>query len=198
MKYLLTIAGFVVLLLSGCTTTPDRNILQENHAGILDNNGYPIIVGQSAGTLLGKGSGYYMNTQETRLREKLKNSGITITRSGNSILISLPSETTFNTNSDKIKSSGIKLLRSISGTINEYDKTAVHVVGHTDARGSAAGNVRLSIQRATNMANTLIQQGVSANRIYIYGRGSANPVASNDTAQGRAKNRRVDITLTPL
>ncbi|EAP1947372.1 OmpA family lipoprotein [Salmonella enterica] len=82
--------------------------------------------------------------------------------------------------------------------LKEYPKTAVNVVGYTDSTGSHDLNMRLSQQRADSVANSLITQGVDASRIRTSGMGPANPIASNSTAEGKAQNRRVEITLSPL
>ncbi|VAS20079.1 2-ketogluconate utilization repressor PtxS [Klebsiella pneumoniae] len=82
--------------------------------------------------------------------------------------------------------------------LKEYEKTAVNVVGYTDSTGSKDLNMRLSQQRADSVASALITQGVAANRIRTTGMGPANPIASNSTAEGKAQNRRVEITLSPL
>jgi OOP family OmpA-OmpF porin len=68
-------------------------------------------------------------------------------------------------------------------------------VGHTDSTGSAAANQRLSTQRAENVKKFLTSKGIEANRVYTEGKGSANPVADNKTAEGRAKNRRVEVEV---
>ncbi|MFO0444129.1 MAG: OmpA family protein, partial [Betaproteobacteria bacterium] len=68
-------------------------------------------------------------------------------------------------------------------------------VGHTDITGSAALNQRLSVQRAESVKKFLVGKGVEANRVYTEGKGAANPVADNKTAEGRAKNRRVEVEV---
>jgi outer membrane protein OmpA-like peptidoglycan-associated protein len=73
----------------------------------------------------------------------------------------------------------------------------VNVIGHTDNVGAAAYNQSLSEQRARAVANVLIGAGVSAGRVNVVGRGEDQPVASNQSDQGRAQNRRVEIVITP-
>jgi outer membrane protein OmpA-like peptidoglycan-associated protein len=82
--------------------------------------------------------------------------------------------------------------------LKEYNKTAVNVIGYTDSTGGQDLNMRLSQQRADSVASSLIAQGVAANRIRTSGMGPANPIASNSTEQGKAQNRRVEITLSPI
>jgi outer membrane protein OmpA-like peptidoglycan-associated protein len=78
-------------------------------------------------------------------------------------------------------------------TLNENPKTSVRIVGHTDSTGSDAINEPLSVNRAASVRNYLVSQGVAADRVAIDGRGSREPIADNATAEGRARNRRVDI-----
>jgi outer membrane protein OmpA-like peptidoglycan-associated protein len=71
----------------------------------------------------------------------------------------------------------------------------IHIVGHTDSSGSAAANQALSLQRAQSVRAALVAAGVEASRIEVAGAGAADPVASNTTAAGRARNRRVVVIL---
>ncbi len=89
-------------------------------------------------------------------------------------------------------------LTGVAMVLKEYPKTAVNVVGYTDSTGSRSLNMNLSQQRADGVASALITQGVAANRIRTTGAGPDNPIASNSTAEGKAQNRRVEITLSPL
>jgi OOP family OmpA-OmpF porin len=69
------------------------------------------------------------------------------------------------------------------------------VVGHTDSTGNAAANQRLSVQRAEAVKAFLVKQGIERNRVYTEGKGASQPVADNRTAEGRSKNRRVEIEV---
>ena len=71
----------------------------------------------------------------------------------------------------------------------------MRIIGHTDSTGSDAINDPLSLDRATSTRNYLTARGVSGARIHVDGRGSREPIASNDTAEGRARNRRVEIFM---
>jgi len=71
------------------------------------------------------------------------------------------------------------------------------VVGHTDSTGNAAANQKLSVARAEAVKAYLVSKGVERNRVYTEGKGSSQPVADNRTAEGRSKNRRVEIVLMP-
>jgi OOP family OmpA-OmpF porin len=74
----------------------------------------------------------------------------------------------------------------------EYDVT---IIGHTDSRGSAAFNKTLSTKRAESVKSDLVSRGVEASRIQTLGNGEEQPIADNATAEGRAKNRRIEAQL---
>ncbi len=204
------------LILSGCTVNPYTNESQASDASIgaaagallgagigalsssKKDRGKGAIIGAAAGVALGSGVGYYMDTQEAKLREKMRGTGVSVTRKGNQIILNMPNNVTFNTNSSVIKPAGANTLSGVVLVLKEYDKTGIQVIGHTDNTGSDEINNRLSKERADNVASTLINQGIAANRIGIIGAGSKSPIADNSSATGRAENRRVEIILTPL
>ena len=81
--------------------------------------------------------------------------------------------------------------------LNQYPNTTVQVIGHTDSEGTAAYNQDLSERRARAVASVLLEQGVSGSRVVPIGRGEAQPIASNNSSEGRRQNRRVEIVITP-
>jgi outer membrane protein OmpA-like peptidoglycan-associated protein len=90
------------------------------------------------------------------------------------------------------------VLDKVAGTLQEYDKTVIEVAGHTDSVGSDTYNQGLSQRRADSVAAYLSSHGVTRTRVVTVGGGEAHPVASNDTEEGRAQNRRVEITIVPV
>jgi outer membrane protein OmpA-like peptidoglycan-associated protein len=156
------------------------------------------LIGAGIGALAGGGIGYYMDTQEAKLRQELEATGVSVTRSGNSIILNMPGNITFNTGSSAISANFYRVLNSVAKVINEYEKTYVDVYGHTDSVGDSAYNMRLSQQRADAVASYLKTRGVLSQRIMTKGMGENYPIASNDTAYGRSQNRRVEIKLTPI
>lgn len=156
------------------------------------------LIGAGIGALAGGGVGYYMDVQEAKLRQRLRNSGVSVTRSGDQIILNMPGNVTFATNSADINASFYDVLNSVAIVLNEYKKTTVDVIGHTDNVGSAAYNQTLSERRARSVAEYLVSQKVLAERLLIAGRGETQPIASNSTAEGRSQNRRVNIQITPL
>lgn len=204
------------LAISGCTTNPYTGESEAGKAGIgagigavvgagvgalsssKKDRGKGALIGAAAGAALGGGAGYYMDVQEAKLREKMAGTGVSVTRNGDQIILNMPNNVTFDTNSSTLKPAGANTLTGVAMVLKEYNKTGVNIVGHTDSTGSRELNMNLSQQRADSVASSLITQGVAANRIYTQGVGPDQPVASNSTESGKAQNRRVTITLSPL
>jgi outer membrane protein OmpA-like peptidoglycan-associated protein len=90
------------------------------------------------------------------------------------------------------------VLDSVALVLNEYKSTLVTVAGYTDSTGAADYNQKLSERRASTVALYLHSRGVAQERLAAIGYGEKKPVASNNNAEGRAKNRRVEITLDPI
>ncbi|WP_122051013.1 OmpA family lipoprotein [Salmonella enterica] len=213
-KRVFVIAAIVsgALAVSGCTTNPYTGEREAGKSGI--GAGIGSLVGAGIGALssskkdrgkgaligaaLGGGVGYYMDVQEAKLRDKMRGTGVSVTRSGDNIILNMPNNVTFDSSSATLKPAGANTLTGVAMVLKEYPKTAVNVVGYTDSTGSHDLNMRLSQQRADSVASSLIPQGVAPSRIRTSGMGPANPIASNSTAEGKAQNRRVEITLSPL
>ncbi|HIE54391.1 MAG TPA: OmpA family protein, partial [Chromatiaceae bacterium] len=115
-----------------------------------------------------------------------------------SLKVTLSSEVSFDFDSSEIKYNFADSLNKLSSIIAKYDKTVVHVVGHTDSVGSDSYNQQLSERRARAVAEYLVSRGVDPARIHTEGRGEREPRASNETAAGRQLNRRVEIFLNPI
>ena len=157
-----------------------------------------LLLATGIGALAGGGVGYYMDQQDAKLRAQLQGTGVSVTKVGNQITLNMPGNVTFATNSSDISADFYDVLNSVALVLNEFDKTYVDVIGHTDSTGSMELNQRLSDQRATSVARYLTSQKVLQARVLTRGMGPNSPIASNDTPEGRALNRRVEIILTPI
>lgn len=157
-----------------------------------------ILIGAGVGALAGGGVGAYMDRQEAELRERLAGTGVSVTRVGDDIVLNMPGNITFETNQAAIDAGFYPVLDSVALVVNEYEKTMIEVVGHTDSTGTDAINQPLSERRASSVGRYLQSRQVMPQRISTYGVGSNYPIASNQTPSGRAQNRRVEITLLPL
>ncbi|MDO5059896.1 MAG: OmpA family protein [Neisseria sp.] len=146
---------------------------------------------------VGAGVGGYMDYQEAKLRDSLKNTPVEVTREGNQIKLTMPSAVTFATSSAALSGSAMDSLNKAAETLVAYPETTVTVAGHTDNTGNDSINQPLSEQRARSVAGYLNQRGVAAGRLSTVGYSDRQPVASNATEAGRAQNRRVEILINP-
>ena len=153
------------------------------------------LIGAGIGGATGAATGGYMDIQASKLRQKLTGTGVQVARDGDNIRLIMPNSITFNTNESIIKTSANNVLDSVALVAKEYNKTRLKIVGYTDSTGNDKINQPLSERRAAAVANYLALRGVQGSRISSYGVGAANPIASNATEEGKAQNRRVEITL---
>jgi outer membrane protein OmpA-like peptidoglycan-associated protein len=211
------LSAIAVALIAGCTTNPYTGERQTSKAakgaGIGALAGAAVgaltggdskahrknaLIGAGVGALAGGAVGGYMDQQEAKLRQQLQGSGVSVTRNGSEIVLNMPGNITFNTGSADLNASFFTVLDSVSAVVKEYNKTIIDVSGHTDNVGSDQSNMSLSQRRASTVGNYLQSKGVQPQRIATTGYGETHPIASNDTAEGRAQNRRVELVLTPL
>lgn len=156
------------------------------------------LIGAGVGGLAGGAIGVYMDKQEAQLRAELEGTGVSVTRIGDNITLNMPGNITFATDSSDLSPGFFGVLNSVSKVLAEYDKTVVEVAGHTDSTGSDAYNQSLSERRSASVSTYLQGQGVAPQRLITVGMGEARPVADNATPEGRAANRRVEITMVPV
>ena len=156
------------------------------------------LVGAGVGALAGGAVGGYMDKQESELRAQMRDSGVTVTRKGEDIILNMPGNVTFRTGSADLNAQFFKVLDGVALVTKKYDKTIIEIAGHTDNVGGSDYNRQLSQRRAGAVAQYLMSKGVGEPRIMTAAGGEEHPIASNSTEQGRAANRRVEVTLTPL
>ncbi|SHE22655.1 OmpA family protein [methanotrophic endosymbiont of Bathymodiolus puteoserpentis (Logatchev)] len=154
-------------------------------------------IGAGVGAAGGAGVGYYMDTQEKKLRLRLESTGVRVQRTGDNLQLIMPGNITFATDSDRLNRHFIPVLDSVAVILKEFKDTNIDVAGFTDSTGSAQYNQELSERRAASVANYLISAGVGHSRIQSRGFGERYPVASNNSAAGREQNRRVEINIRP-
>lgn len=156
------------------------------------------LIGAGVGGLAGAGVGVYMDKQEAKLREQLRGTGVSVTRMGDNITLNMPGNITFKTDSSDLQPDFFRVLDSVVLVVKEYNKTIVEVAGHTDSTGSDTYNQALSERRASTVGQYFGSRNIVADRIITIGAGETRPVANNGTPEGRALNRRVEITLAPI
>jgi outer membrane protein OmpA-like peptidoglycan-associated protein len=156
------------------------------------------LIGAGVGVLAGGAVGNYMDKQEAQLRQQLQGTGVSVTRNGDNLILNMPGNITFATNQSDVNANFYPVLNSVALVLKQYEKTMIDVVGHTDSTGSMQLNMQLSQARAASVGMYLQNQGILAQRIQTQGVGPQYPIASNDTPEGRAQNRRVELILRPL
>lgn len=160
------------------------------------NRGEAAIKGALVGGAIGAGVGYSLDKQAAELRAAM-DSRVVITNTGDRLIVTLPQDILFATDSTQVSPALMDDLRALAQNVNIYRNSTLQVVGHTDSDGEAAYNQQLSERRAAAVGNILLSNGVPQNRLQTFGRGESQPVASNLSAAGKAQNRRVEIVILP-
>jgi outer membrane protein OmpA-like peptidoglycan-associated protein len=208
------VAVLVACGLAGCTTNPytgERQLSKTAIGALLGSaagagigalagrdRAKGALIGAGAGALAGGTVGAYMDVQEAKLRQRLAGTGVSVTRVGDEIVLNMPGNVTFETDRSELRPSFYETLNSVGLVLQEYDKTIVEVMGHTDSTGAESYNQSLSERRAGTVGSYLVAQGIDRRRLLTQGFGERNPIASNDTPEGRQQNRRVELRLVPL
>lgn len=213
-KMSLAVALSGVMVLTACDNLNDPNNPNRNaQTGAAIGAGVGALVGIAAGdnaderrrgavvgALVGGGfggiAGAELDRQEAELRQSL-GSNAQIVNTGDQLIVTLPQDILFATNRADLTGALRQDLSALAVSINNYPNTTINVIGHADNTGGAAFNQDLSARRAQAVSSVLIQSGVAPQRIRSIGRGEDAPIASNLTPEGRALNRRVEITITP-
>jgi len=211
----LAAAMAAALLLNGCETLQDASSNPDyaktrrdagfgaaggavigllTHGNKLEN----AMLGAALGGIAGGAVGHYQDRQEQRLRQQLAGTGVNVVRRNDNLTLNMPGNITFDTNSADLNANFYPILDQVSATLVEYGDTVIEVAGHTDSVGGAAYNQALSERRARSVAAYLTSRGVKPERLMIVGDGENHPVASNATAEGRQRNRRVELTIVPV
>ncbi|KZX57734.1 hypothetical protein A3709_19105 [Halioglobus sp. HI00S01] len=199
------------LLVAGCTANPytdDKQVAKTAKyggiaatvcglAGAIDSSETALISAAACG-LVAAGYGAYVDAQEAELRATLRGTGVRVSRDGDRITLVMPGHVVFDFDSKELDPSFYRTLSSVSLVLAEFDETRVSVVGHTDNVGGRDYNFDLSVERAVSVAVYLVTQGVDESRLDVIGAAFDRPIASNATAVGRAKNRRVEISIIPM
>ncbi|WMN58974.1 OmpA family protein [Pseudoalteromonas xiamenensis] len=200
----LIISLATVIALSGCqmTNTGQGAAIGAATGAVLgkatgNHKDKRIFIGAAIGAIAGAAIGDYMDKQEAEFRRELEGTGVDVVREGNNMTLVMPSNITFASNQASISPEFYNTLNGVAKVMNKYDKTWLTIIGHTDSTGASDYNQRLSEQRAMSVRNYLVANQVAAVRLQTQGMGELQPVASNQTEQGKAMNRRVEIQIIP-
>ena len=164
------------------------------------NRGRGAAAGAAIGAAVGALGGYVWNkrmeSQQKEIQQATQGTGVEVTRTAdNRLQIVIPGDIAFDSGQAVIKPNFRTSLDNFAQSLQQNPSSTVTIIGHTDSTGSPAVNEPLSLQRADATRDYLVSRGVASNRFSIDGRGAREPVASNDTEAGRARNRRVEIFL---
>ena len=211
----LNIAAYFIagsLLLTSCESVQNANNTQKGAAigtaagavigGILGNNigkggNAPLgaVLGGVVGGVAGGVIGDKMDKQAKEIKETLP--GAEVERVGEGIKVTLNENTVnFDFNSANLTTLAKSNLDKLVTVLKNNPDTNINIYGHTDSIGTDAVNLRISSQRAAAVKNYFVANGISASRMFTEGLGKSSPIASNDTDEGRAKNRRVEFAIT--
>lgn len=210
-KKTLLVSLVAALSLTGCATNGD---------GEMSNSAKGAAIGAIAGAILGKSTanhddrraaigavlggiagaavGDYMDKQEKELQEELGDTDITVSRDGDNITLNIPNQITFAVDQSSLMPSLKPILVDVTKVLEKYQQTIVYVKGHTDSTGSEQYNYQLSERRALSVSEFMNSQGLSPERMIVVGFGETRPISTNETTEGRAQNRRVEIHLEPV
>jgi outer membrane protein OmpA-like peptidoglycan-associated protein len=155
------------------------------------------VAGAIIGAVVGGAAGAVIGAQMDKHAEELKYElpGATVQRIGEGIAVTFPEGLLFAFDSDQITPAAGDNLRKLAASLEKYDNTRTLIVGHTDAQGSDAYNQDLSERRAAAAAGYIVGAGVDRARVSSTGRGEIEPIATNDSDDGRRQNRRVEVAI---
>ena len=196
----------VVMLATGCADMSEtqRRTAIGAGAGALGGAAIGAMTGGRAGTgaVIGAGVGalgtyiwsQHMEKQKQEMQAATQGTGVTVTQTAdNQLKLDIPSDISFAVGRADIQPDFAPVLDQFAASLRGNPNATVHIVGHTDSTGGDAVNNPLSLNRAASTRDYLVSRGVDASRITIVGGGAHQPVASNDSPQGRARNPRVEI-----
>ena len=204
----LTCVALSIAVLSGCAnmSETERGTAQGAGIGALAGAVLGAAVGGSKGAttgavlggVAGAGGGYIwskkMQEQKAAMERATVGTGVAVSQtSDNRLKLDIPSDVSFDTGRSAIKPNFAPILNQFASSLNQNTVTTITIIGHTDSTGSDSINNPLSVDRAESARDYLVSRGVARNRIATDGRGEREPIADNNTQQGRDKNRRVEI-----
>ncbi len=205
-KYIIPGVVAVVVLATGCAEMSDTQRRTATGAGVgaLAGAALSSATGGDAGTgaVVGAGVGALgtyiwsqnMERQKREMEQATHGTGVVVTQTqDNQLKLDIPSDISFAVGRSDIQPNFAPMLDRFAESLRNNPNTDVRIIGHTDNTGSAAVNDPLSLDRAASTRNYLMSRGVDGRRITIEGMGERQPIATNETAQGRSRNRRVEI-----
>ncbi len=192
-----TAATLTLVLLAGCATAGRDTAIGAGvggaagaGVGALLGGKKGALIGLGVGALAGGSVGLYLDKQRKELEKVAE-----VKKTENGLLVQMKNDILFDTDSDGVKPQGITDLGKMGDILAKYSDDRVRIEGHTDASGDARYNQQLSERRAAAVKALLVARGVQETQITVVGLGETKPVADNAHAEGRSKNRRVELHI---
>jgi len=203
-KRILTVVALAALAvqLQGCASKAQTGAIVGAGGGAVvgavigkatGNTAAGILIGAAIGGAAGAVIGGYMDKQAAEMEQDLQ--GARIERIGEGIKITWGSGLLFDIDRADLRPEAQADLVKLARILNKYPDTNIEVDGHTDATGTEEHNMQLSMRRAESVATFLAVQNVTRDRLHAVGYGELKPIASNDTAESRQLNRRVEVAI---
>jgi outer membrane protein OmpA-like peptidoglycan-associated protein len=157
------------------------------------NTALGAIIGGAVGGTAGALIGHKMDKQAAEIKQTVP--GVTVTRAGEGIIVNFSSGILFDTDMAVVKADAQTNLQKLAASLQSNPETNILIVGHTDNTGSNAHNMELSIRRADAVKSVITTDNISGSRLTVKGKGKTEPIGDNNTVDGRAQNRRVEIVI---
>jgi outer membrane protein OmpA-like peptidoglycan-associated protein len=198
----LTVAALVALVTGCALNKAQKGALIGAGAGgaagaVIGHATGSTVTGAIIGAAVGGTAGAVIGTQMDKHAEELAYElpGAIVQRIGEGIAVTFPEGLLFAFDSDQVAPGARDNLGKLAASLKKYPNTRMLIVGHTDSQGDATYNMTLSEQRAAAAAGYIVGEGVDGSRVSTAGRGETEPIAMNDSAAGRRKNRRVEVAI---
>lgn len=207
MKYTILFLLSLLIVASSCKTTKTQRgaaigagtgaVIGAVIGKTAGNTGAGAVIGATVGGVAGAVIGKQMDKQAEEIKNQIPNAEVVHNPGEEGILVNFKSKVLFATDQYALTDASKITISDLAGILNKYPETNITIQGHTDSRGSDAYNQKLSENRAQSVSDFLKSKGLSVERITSVGFGETQPVATNDTPEGRAENRRVTFVIIP-
>lgn len=198
---ILTLAISILIYGCGASNTVKGGVIGGVGGGVvggvigdqLGNTVLGVLIGAAVGGTAGVLIGNHMDKQAEEMQKDIE--GAKIERIGEGIKITFDSGILFESNSSTLQSEGRTNISKLAVILKKYPDTNILVTGHTDFDGTEQYNQTLSEKRAKSVSDYTMTQGINSSRLSVIGLGENEPVASNETVDGKRLNRRVEIAI---
>ncbi|MBN1461706.1 MAG: OmpA family protein [Armatimonadetes bacterium] len=199
----IVVGTLAVALSMGCAMSArDKGVMIGGTSGAVlggvighqsDNTAVGAILGAVVGGAAGGIIGNYMDDQAAEMQQDIE--GARIERIGEGIKITFDSGILFDVDKYELREQAKRNIESLAIILNKYEDTNILLAGHTDSDGSDEHNMTLSERRARAVAGYLAANSVTSGRISVTGFGESQPIANNNTVEGKQANRRVEVAV---